>query len=69
MKLVGIISNYNGNYGTIITEKKVIVDFEAKDISFNRKININDVVEFRLEERFPDIKIARNVNVISDKSI
>lgn len=64
MKLIGIIDSYNGKYGLIKVNNELI-DFESKDISLNQEINKNDKVEFRLEIKFPDIKIARNINKIS----
>ena len=64
MKHIGKINFYNGKYGTIVTETEV-VDFSKKDISFNQEISVGDTVEFRLENKFPDIKIARNINKIS----
>ena len=64
MKLIGIIDSYNGKYGLIKVNNELI-DFESKDILFNQEINKNDKVEFRLEIKFPDIKIARNINKIS----
>ena len=64
MKLLGRITKYNGKFGTIKLENNEEIEFEYKDISFNQKININDIVEFRLEIKFPNIKIARNINVI-----
>ena len=60
MKLLGKITKYNGKFGTIKLANNEEIDFEYKDISFNQNININDIVEFRL----PNIKIARNINVI-----
>ena len=67
MKLIGIINSYNGKYGTIVTKNNEIIDFNTNDISFNQNIKIGDMVEFRLETRFPDIKIARNITVIPNK--
>lgn len=64
MKLLGKITKYNGKFGTIKLANNEEIDFEYKDISFNQNININDIVEFRLEIKFPNIKIARNINVI-----
>ena len=60
MKVIGIIETYNGKYGTI-DSREGIVDFEANDISLNQEVNIGDRVEFRIEEKYPDIKIARNI--------
>lgn len=65
MKLLGKITKYNGKFGTIKLANNEEIDFEYKDISFNQNININDIVEFRLEIKFPNIKIARNINVIN----
>ena len=67
MKLIGKIKTYNGKYGTIVTEINEIIDFDFKDVSFKQIINIGDIVEFRLETKFPNIKIARNIKIISDK--
>lgn len=64
MKNLGIINFYNGKYGTIKMDN-VILDFENKDISFNQKLNVGDIVEFRIEEKFPNIKIARNITIIT----
>ena len=58
----GIVNSYNGEYGTIKVDSEII-DFENKDISFNKEINVGDLVKFRIEKRFPDIKIARNILV------
>lgn len=69
MKLTGKIKKYNGKYGTIITQDNEFVDFDFKDISFNQNVNVGDIVEFRLEEKFPNIKIARNINVIFDTQV
>ena len=69
MKLIGKINKYNGKYGEIITKDNDIVDFNCEDFSFNQNINIGDIVEFRLEMKFPNIKIARNINVLSDIQI
>lgn len=69
MKLIGKINEYNGKYGTIMTQDKEFIDFDFKDISFNKNVNIGDIVEFRLEVKFPNIKLARNINVISDTQI
>ena len=40
---------------------KETIDFEVKDISLNYKLKVGDLVEFRVEQKFPDIKIARNI--------
>lgn len=64
MKCIGKIKCYNGKYGTIVTQNDII-DFSKKDISLNQKISVGDMVEFRLENKFHNIKIARNVNKIN----
>ena len=69
MKLIGKINKYNGKYGTIITQDNEFIDFDFKDISFNQNVNVGDIVEFRLEVKFPNIKIVRNISVISDTQI
>ena len=61
MKYIGKILEYNGKYGTIATENDII-EFAKKNISFNQEILVEDIVEFRLEHRFPNIKIAKNIN-------
>jgi len=63
MKQMGIINSYNGRYGTIVKNNEII-DFEKDDISFNQPLNIGDCVEFRLEYKFPNIKLARNINKV-----
>ena len=67
MKLIGTIHKYNGQYG-LINVNNILIDFDAKDISFNQILNVGDQVEFRLEIKFPDIKIARNINKITNNS-
>lgn len=67
MKSIGIIKDYNGKYGIIVTENDLI-DFSSKDISFNQKLHIGDIVEFRIEERFPNIKLARNIKSIDNNT-
>ena len=69
MKVIGKINEYNGKYGTIMTQDNEFIDFDFEDISFNQNVNVGDIVEFRLEVKFPNIKIARNINVISDTQI
>ena len=66
MKLIGIINSYNGQYGTILTKNNEVIDFEINDISFKQNIKIGNIVEFRSENRFPNIKIARNITVITN---
>ena len=65
---VGIVKKYNDKYGFIESGHK-IVDFSKNDISTNKKIKINDLVEFRLEEKFPNILFARNIRVINDDNL
>ena len=67
MKKIGKITKYNNEYGEITTANE-IVDFSKKDISNEESneetINIYDIVEFRLESKFPNIYIARNIKKI-----
>ncbi len=63
MKTKGVINEFNGRYGTINMNNE-IVDFSAKDISNNEKVQVGDLVEFRLEVKFPNIKIARNIKTL-----
>ncbi len=67
MKLIGIVEEYNGKYGLIRVNNELI-DFDSKDISYNQNIRVKDTVEFRLEIRFPDIKLARNINKVKNSS-
>ncbi len=67
MKLIGKIDTYNGRYGTIVTQDNQVVDFDYKDISFDQNINIGDIVEFRLEVKSFHVKIARNINLLSNE--
>ena len=62
MKLIGIVKNYNGKYGTIVTQDKEKIDFINKDVSFEQEINERDLVEFRIENKTGGLKLARNVN-------
>lgn len=59
----GVVIAYNGKYG-LIKSNNDIIDFEHKDISLNQKISTNDYVEFRIEKKYPNVKIARNINLI-----
>lgn len=68
MKKIGKIDSYNGKYGTIVTDNNEIIDFDFKDISFKQKLNVGDIVEFRLETKFPNIKLARNITIASNIS-
>ena len=63
MKTIGIIESYNGKYG-IIKSEIGIIDFEQNDISFNQIVKEKDVVEFRVEEKTSNIKVARNISPI-----
>ena len=65
---IGVVRKYNDKYGIIESEQKII-DFSKKDISNNEIIKVNDLVEFRLEEKFPNILFARNIRVINDDSL
>lgn len=66
MKIIGKINFYNGKYGTIKKDEEII-DFESKDISLNQKVAVGDIVEFRIETKLPNIKLARNITVIDSK--
>lgn len=63
MKAFGIIKSYNGRFGIIVSDIG-IVDFAKEDISFEQELLIGDVVEFRVEQRFPNIKLARNILLV-----
>ena len=65
---IGIVRKYNDKYGIIESEQKII-DFSKKDISNNEIIKVNDLVEFRLEEKFPNLLFARNIRVINDDNL
>lgn len=67
MKKLGIVTNYNGRYGLITTEEE-IVDFDTLDLSFNEEISIGDLVEFRMETKLPNLKLARNIRIITKKN-
>lgn len=62
---VGIITKYNGKYGTIKTED-IEVDFEAKDISLGIDLKEGDKVIFRVEQRIPSIYLARNITIYEE---
>lgn len=67
MKAIGVVHFYNGEYGVILKEKEMI-DFSSKDISFQQELHEGDFVTFRVEERFPAIKLARNITRINNIS-
>lgn len=67
MKKLGIVTSYNGHYGLITTEEE-IVDFDTLDLSFNEEISIGDLVEFRMETKLPNLKLARNIRIITKKN-
>lgn len=67
MKTIGVVHFYNGKYGAILTEKETI-DFSIEDISFQQELHEGDRVIFRVEERFPTIKLARNIMRIDNVS-
>ena len=60
MKEIGIVQFYNGKFGTILKGKETI-DFSVEDVPFSQEICENSIVTFRIEERFPTIKLARNI--------
>ena len=57
MKEIGIVQFYNG---TTLKGKETI-DFSVEDVPFSQEIYESDIVTFRIEERFPTIKLARNI--------
>ena len=61
----GKVKKYNGKYGLIESENEII-DFSSKDISLGQELKEEDIVEFRIEEKFPNIKIARNINILNN---
>lgn len=63
MKKIGVVTKYNGNYGLIITEDE-IVDFSIEDLSFKEEISNGDLVEFRMETKSADLKLARNIRIV-----
>lgn len=63
MKKIGIVTKYDGNYGLIITEDE-IVDFSIDDLSFKEEISNGDLVEFRIEKKTDELKLARNIRII-----
>lgn len=63
MKKIGIVTKYDGNYGLIITEDE-IVDFSIDDLSFKEEISNGDLVEFRIETKTDELKLARNIRII-----
>lgn len=63
MKKIGKVTKFNGKYGEITTTEEAI-DFSQKDISNNIPIHEGNIVEFRVETKFPNIKIARNIKPI-----
>lgn len=63
MKKIGIVTKYDGNYGLIITEDE-IVDFSIDDVSFKEEISNGDLVEFRIETKTDELKLARNIRII-----
>ena len=57
----GIVTNYKGEYGCIITDNKEVYDFSKGDISFGKPLQVNDIVVFRAEDKGKELKLARNV--------
>lgn len=64
MKQIGVVIDYNGKYGAIKNQNNNVVDFSKKDISFNETLNVNDIVEYREEDK-KVLKIARNIKKIN----
>lgn len=67
MKVIGVVKNYNGSYGEIKSELGII-EFDKKDISSNQELKIEDMVEFRVEEKTGNIKLARNISIIKNNN-
>lgn len=63
MKKIGLVVNYDGKFG-IIRSEEYDIEFIKKDISFKQDISVGDLVEFRVEEKLPNLKLARNIQVI-----
>ena len=59
----GIVEKYDNDiYGYIIDEDGKRYDFSTDDISFNSlPLHPNDPVEFRVEDKGKELKLARNV--------
>ena len=64
MKDIGKIKFFNKRFGLIKNEKNVY-DFERKDISLDQKLEEGDEVIFRVEEKTPELKLARNITKTS----
>ena len=61
--MIGIIDEFNGEFGYILCNDELI-EFSKDDISNDQELNVGDTVEFRLEVKFYDIKIARHINKV-----
>ena len=66
MKKVGKVLNYDGRFGTIISSGDK-VSFSKEDLT-SESVEKGDIVEYRLEEREPDLKIARFIKVLKSDS-
>lgn len=66
MKRVGTVIKYNGRTGLILTDQNE-VDFEQKDFSYpeEEKIELGDIVEFREEKHDSNVRLARNIKILS----
>ena len=57
----GVVKDYNGRFGYILSSDNQRFDFSKEDISLNTHIKVNDYVVFRGEEKDKKLKLARNV--------
>jgi len=68
MKKIGVVIEYNGNYGIIKDSDNKIIDFSHKDL-FTKNIVIGSIVEFREEIKDLDLRIARNIKIVKNNDI
>ena len=57
----GIVSEYNGRFGYIISDDNVRYDFAKDEISLVKPIQPDDSVIFRGEDHGRELKLARNI--------
>ena len=63
----GKVKKTNIQGGIIVSQDLEVIDYLNEDISFNKKINVGDVVSFRVEDR-PPLKLARNILILSNEN-
>lgn len=68
MKKIGVVIKYNGNYGIIRDLDNKIIDFSKKDL-FTKDIEVGNIVEFREEIKDLDLRIARNIKILTKDDI